>query len=632
MTEPVEKRWQSSRAAYRSRLRDLDRKLAPPPDLTVSEWADAYRKLSSESSAEPGQWSTDRAPFQRGIMDALSDPAVNAVVCKKSAQVGWTEILLNVIGYFAHQDASPILCVQPTLEMGQAFSKDRVAPMVRDSEVLTGLFGAVGSKSGENTLLHKKFPGGHLTIAGANSAAGLASRPIRVALFDEVDRYPPSAGTEGDPVALGIKRTRTFWNRKILMGSTPTLDGVSRIDREYQRSDQRKCFVPCPHCGEHSVLVFEDFDYTEAGTLDDPAWICKHCGGLAFEKDKAAMLRGHEWRATAEFDGIAGFAISEFYSPWSTWSEIFKTYERVKDNHEELVTFTNTTLGETASGEIEEIEPEGLASRAEIYEALVPLGVVLLTAGIDVQQDRFEISVWGWAENGESWLIEHHQITADPSVEAEWTRLDQWLMTRKYEHASGSTLEIVAAAIDSGYLADDVYRYTAKRFGRRFYAVKGYDGESRPTATEAKPRTKGPKPPKMFALGVDSIKAGFFSALGQEVPGPNAVHFPTGLPAEYFEQLTAEQRQIRYVRGFKRYVWKKVRARNEALDCRVYAYAALQILNPVWAALTKHAEDEPDPVPEPPLDVNSKQSVDVLQKQINRIQRGKRRSRFGARR
>lgn len=533
--------------------------------------------LSSEASAEPGRWKTDRAPFQRGIMDALHGGAKQVVVMK-SAQVGWTEILLNAIGYFIHQDPAPILCVQPTLEMGHAFSKDRLAPMLRDTNVLTGVVSEAGSKKGDNTLLHKRFPGGHLTISGANSAAGLASRPVRAVLLDEVDRYPSSAGSEGDPVRLAMKRTQTFWNRVVLMGSTPTIEGLSRIESEYSKSDQRRYHVPCPHCGHMSPLLREDFDATD---IMRPVWICRECGGTASESDKMGMIRKGEWVATAPYSGIAGFHISEFYSPWSSWSDIFQAYERAKGSSEQLKTWVNTTLGEVWSPENESIDPEGLARRAEIYPAQVPMDAQILTAGVDIQGDRFEVAVWAWAESGESWHIDSSIISADPSVWEEWERLDEWLGA-KFEHQTGTLLPISAVMIDSGYLPQNVYRFSAQRYSARIYAGKGYDGENRPpVAVMSKPKVPGKKPPRIFAIGVDSLKATFYSQLMTESPGPNYVHFQSQ-PKEFFDQLTAERREIKFVRGYKKHIWTKIRKRNEQLDMRVYAMAALYVLNPAW--------------------------------------------------
>ena len=224
--------------------KELSNLWQPPPDLQVDQWADSYRKLSSESSAEAGQWRTDRVPFQREIMQVINDPSVEEVVFIKSAQVGATEILLNTIGYYIDQEPSTILCIQPSLSMAQAFSKDRLAPMLRDTPNLKNKVKDARTRDAENTTMHKKFSGGSISLVGANSASGLASRPIRILLCDEVDRYPASAGTEGDPISLGRKRTTTFWNRKIILTSTPTIKGLSRIEKAYAESDKRVYKVP----------------------------------------------------------------------------------------------------------------------------------------------------------------------------------------------------------------------------------------------------------------------------------------------------------------------------------------------------------------------------------------------------
>lgn len=511
----------------------------------------------------------------------------------KSGQVGWTEILLNAIGYYAHQDPSPILCVQPTLEMGQAFSKDRLAPMIRDTDAIKQLFAAARSKDGENTLLHKKFLGGHATITGANSAAGLASRPIRILLFDEVDRYPASAGAEGDPISIGKKRSLTFWNRKVLIGSTPTVKGHSRVEKEFDKSDKRRYHVPCPDCGHRGPLWFKDFDFSKIGTPDDPVWICSECGCYATESAKQGMLAGGEWVAGEEFSGIAGFHINEFYSPWSTWATVIEDFLKAKGDTEQLKTWVNTSLGETWDPKDDSIDADGLAQTAEIYGTEVPRDAELLTAGVDVQKDRFEVHVWAWSET-ECWFVHQEDIYADTALKSEYRRLDEYLNTADFEHPSGS-LPLVSAAIDSGYETDRVYEYCAKRYGRRFYAIKGVEGPGRPGAwAMAKPRTPGPKPPKMFNIGLDFIKGRLFDRLNDD----GVVHFPVGLDREFYEQLTSEFRDTRMVRGNKVQYWKKKRTRNEAWDCFVYAYAALLILRPVWGAL-KGKEEKPQEPQQP---------------------------------
>lgn len=538
-------------------------------------------------------------------MDALSDPAVHTIVFMKSAQVGFTEILINIIGFFIDQEPSPILLVQPTLEMGHAFSKDRLAPALRDSPRLQDAVADAKSKTGDNTLLHKKFPGGHLTITGANSAAGLASRPIRIALFDEVDRYPPSAGSEGDPISLGKKRTRTFANRKIVIGSTPTIKGMSRVETAFEGSDQRFFMVPCPHCGEMSRLLFKDFDFSQAGSVDEPVWICRECGGMATDADKAAMMREGEWEATADFDGIAGFAINEFYSPWSTWEEIVKEFQRAKGDRQQLKTWVNTTLAETWEDEGDAVDPEGLAARAEMYPAPVPAGAVVLTAGVDIQNDRFELDVYGWAEGYERWHIHTEVIYADTSLVSEFfARLDPYLTETRFTHQGGEELGISAACIDSGFRAQQVYAYCAKRYGRRYYAVKGVAGAGKPEVAEmAKPRVAGPKPPKMFAVGTDTLKGRYYDDLQNEEPGANYVHFSSECDQEFFHQMTSEKRVTKFVRGFKTLVWEKVRERNERWDCAQYAFAAVILLRPSWKSLQlRVSKDGALPEPEKATD------------------------------
>ena len=262
----------------------------PPKRQLVSEWADQNRYLTSTSSAEPGLWRTSRANYQREIMDVIVDRKIETVVFMKSAQVGATELLLNVLGYYISQDPCPVMCLQPTIEMGRSFSKDRLAPMLAASPALADKVKEPRSRDSENTVLHKKFPGGHLTITGANSASGLASRPIRILLIDECDRYPASAGSEGDPIALATKRTTTFWNRKIIMASTPTIDGLSRIQTAFESSDKRKYWVPCVHCKDYITLEWANVHWEE--TQPDTAhYVCQSCGSIMEEKHKVQYAK-----------------------------------------------------------------------------------------------------------------------------------------------------------------------------------------------------------------------------------------------------------------------------------------------------------------------------------------------------
>lgn len=549
----------------------------PPPTLTVSQWADRFRRLSSESSAEPGQWRTDRAPYQRGIMEAIRDPLTSEVVVMKSAQVGWTEILNNVIGYHVHQEPAPVLLLQPTLEMAEAWSKDRLAPMIRDTPVLRGKIADPKARDSGNTLLHKRFTGGHLTIVGANSPAGLASRPIRILLCDEVDRFPVSAGTEGDPIDLARRRTATFRNRKILMGSTPTVKGASRIEAAYEQSDQRHYLVPCPHCEEFQRLVWANVRWPD-GRPEEAAYLCVHCGSLITDADRTVMIRRGEWRGSQPFTGIAGFHISELYSPWTTWAEMATAFIRAKRLPETLQTWVNTALGETWEQSGQTVEPGSLLERREQYGPQnIPDGVVLLTVGGDTQDDRVELQLLGWGADEECWPIEQFVIRGDPGKAALWKDVDAYL-TQRFRTEDGRELMVEAAAIDSGGShTQAVYEFVQSRKRRRVWAVKGMAGAGR-LAWPKKASRAAKSRASVFIVGVDTIKGVLYGRLAKvPEPGPGYIHLPASADEEFCKQLTSEKAVTKYVKGRPTLVWSP-RAEGiaqEAQDCWVYGYAAM---------------------------------------------------------
>lgn len=547
-------------------------RLKPPPKLTVSEWADEYRYLSPESSAEPGKWRTDRAEYQRGIMDAFSDPRVHTIVVMSSAQVGKTSIIENIIGYFIHQDPSPILVLQPTLEMAQTFSKDRLAKMLRDTPVLRDKVKDPRSRDSGNTTLHKQFPGGHVTIVGANSPAGLASRPIRVVLADEVDRYPESAGTEGDPVTLAFKRTATFWNRKHAMMSTPTIKGASRIELAFEQSDKRFFLVPCPHCGEFQRLKWAQVKWTD-NNPNTARYCCEHCGALWDDVERHRAVRKGRWEATAPFNGIAGFHLSELYSPWRKLSETVRDFLAAKDDYEMLKSWVNTALGETFEVQGEGADSHELIARLEDYKG-VPDGVHILTAGVDVQDDRIEIEVVGWGASDESWSIAYHRVYGSPDDPATWDEVAHLLSADYDGH------RIMAACIDSGgHFTQQVYRFCKDHQDRRWWPVKGANTTTAPPI--GRPSMNNRLRVPLFTIGVSAIKETIYFRLKREEPGPGYMHFSKHVnDEEYFRQLTAEQLITKWRRGVPERRWVKTRERNEALDCRVYAYAALLIANP----------------------------------------------------
>lgn len=549
---------------------------APPPSLTVSEWADRYRRLSPESSAEAGSWVTDRAEYQRGIMDAFNDPTINQIIVMSSAQVGKTEILNNVVGYHIDQDPSPILVVQPTLDMAQTWSKDRLAPMLRDSPNLNGKIADPRTRDSGNTTLHKTFAGGHVTSCGANSPSSLASRPIRVVLCDEVDRYPISAGSEGDPVTLARKRAATFWNRKFAMFSTPTNKGASRIETSYEESDKRKFHIPCKDCGEYQELKWANVTWDKENPTK-ANYVCPHCGSVWDDADRVKAIRKGHWVATAPFKGVAGFHISALYSPWTMLHEGVADFLEAKKQPATLRVWINTFLGETWEEEGEAIDDYQVAERREDWGAKVPMDCILITAGVDVQDDRLEYEVVGWGRDEESWSLNYGTIWGDPSSPTVWHDLDQ-VLNQQYDHESGITLAIRCACIDSGgHHTSSVYNYVRPREGKRIFAIKGIGGTGKPIV--GRPSSNNIGKIKLFPVGVDTAKDLLFSRLKIAEEGAGYCHFPLDRPDEYFKQLTAEKIVTRYHKGFARREYVKTRNRNEALDMRVYAMAAFSILN-----------------------------------------------------
>lgn len=510
-------------------------------------------------------------------MDACSDPEIREVVVMAGAQLGKSEAILNIIGYHIENDPSPILVLQPTVEMAQSFSKDRVANgLIRSTPSLRDKVRDPRSRDSGNTTLHKIFPGGALTLTGANSAASLASRPIRLVLCDECDRYPTSAGSEGDPIQLARKRAATFWNRKIVMVSTPTNKGASRIEDAFEQSDQRHYHVPCKHCEQYQVLKWANVQWQDSDP-ETAQYCCEHCGSLWSDAERRWAIRNGQWVAHAEFTGVAGFAINGMYSPWTPLSDGVRDFLSVRKNPEQLRVWTNTYLGETFEDAGETIEPLFLTDRVEDYEILVPEEVVLLTAGADVQNDRIEISIIGWTRDFESFVIGHEVVRGDPSTPQLWQQVDSVLFKR-YETYDEREMTIRATAMDSGgHFTNSVYQYAKKNAGSNVFAIKGVGGEGKPIA--GRPSKNNIGRVNLFPVGVDTAKDLLFARLRIEEPGPGYIHFPKNLDDEYFKQLTAEKVVTRFHRGFKKRVFQKIRARNEALDCFVYAMAALAILN-----------------------------------------------------
>ena len=563
----------------------------PPKKLKVSEWADNHRVLTSESSAEAGQWKTSRAEYQRGIMDTLNDRNIETIVIMSSAQVGKTEILLNILGYHISHDPAPMLVVMPTLEMARAFSTQRLSKMITASHALQGKVKDSKSRDSGNTILSKSFGGGFVVISGSNSPASLSSRPCRIVLLDEVDRYQPTP--EGDPVDLARKRTSTFWNRKIIMTSTPTIDGMSRIQDAWNTSDQRKYHVPCPHCNTYQHLEWSNIKWDE--DLKNVNYVCKSCGVLIDETDKPYMMQNGKWVQEGNQSNVAGFHLNELYSSWRTWKEVVESFLIAKNNPEQLRVWVNTSLGECFAEKGEEIESDSLLGRRENYDHdSIPKDVLVLTCGVDCQSDRLEAQVVGWSADNQIYVIEYKIFWGDPNQLDVWKELDEYLLS-VFIKENNQRLKIAITCIDSGYATQSVYGFVKARQGRRVFAIKGQSISGKPIAN--RPTQSGRQRVSLYPIGTDTAKDTLFSWLNvAEEDQAGYIHFPSTVDEEYFKQLTAEKRIIKFQRGQKKLVWKQTRERNESLDTFVYALAGFYILSPNMNKIkTKSETQETEP-------------------------------------
>jgi phage terminase large subunit GpA-like protein len=576
--------------------------LTPESFLAVSEWADRYRMLSSKSAAEPGRWRTSRTPYLKQIMDNLSPHSpVQRIIFMKGAQIGGTECGNNWIGYVIHMAPGPMMAVAPTVELAKRNSKQRIDPQIDETPELRELVKPARARDSGNTILSKEFRGGILVMTGANSAVGLRSMPARYLFMDEVDGYPGDVEGEGDPILLAERRSATFQKRrKIFLVSTPTTKGISRIQREFDGSDQRYFHVPCPHCDHFQPLRFTQLRWHE-GKPQEAQYACEECGALIDEHHKTQMLARGRWVATAETDGrTIGYHLSSLYSPvgWFSWGDAAEMFENAQANPELMKGFVNTVLGEPYEEEYEAPEWKRLYERREPYPmGVVPNGGLFLTAGADVQKDRIECEVVAWGRHKESWSVDYHVLMGDTAMPEVWEKLEA-LLRRDWHHAGGGTLPIRVLAVDSGYATQDVYGWVKTHpqasWGgagarasspRTVVAVKGRDSETALILSVSKADV-GSKRRGLRVWNVSGpvAKMELYRWLKLDRPTkedepfpPGTCHFPE-YAEEYFKQLTAEKRVIKLHKGFPRASWEKDPTRNnEALDCRVYARTAASL-------------------------------------------------------
>jgi phage terminase large subunit GpA-like protein len=531
---------------------------------------------------------------------------IERVVFMKAAQIGGTEVLLNFCGYLMHHAPAPALLIQPSVEMAKRFSRQRLDSLIENAPVLRELVQDRRSRDSGNTILLKEYRGGVLILTGANSAVGLRSLPAKYVLADELDGWPLDADGEGDPFSLAVKRAAAFGSRKILAVSTPTIEGFSRIETLYRESDQRRFFVPCPKCDHFQTLTWENVKW-EPGKPETARYECEDCGTLIENHEKTGMLARGEWRPTAAGDGrTRGYHLSALYAPvgWPSWAHLARDFVAANRSRETLQTFVNTVLGETWRDEqAAPVEADALYSRREPYAAEVPLGVAALTVGCDTQDGRLECEIVGWGRDEESWSIGYHVLHGDPAQPEVWADLDR-LLLRQWRHESGVMLPISAACIDSGgHHSEAVYQFCWPRMPRKIWGAKGICGFGRPVFPRR--ASKGFNRAPVFLVGVDAAKERVYSRLRVTEPGAGYCHFPLTHPRDYFEMLTSERIATRLRNGFPERIWVKPGGvRNEALDCRAYALAALHGLYMSGLKLNEHCDrlaamisGKPNPAP-----------------------------------
>jgi phage terminase large subunit GpA-like protein len=601
-------------------LAEVDRRIReqwrPAKRLHLDEWADAHYVLPA-GDANAGRWRS--LPYQRAIMRAISDPAIESVTLMKSSRVGYTKgCICATIAYYIAHDPCPILVVQPTIFDAKKHSREDIAPMLRDVPALRGLVATPKSRDGSNTLLDKEYVGGSLSLVGANSPAGFRRTSRRVVIFDEVDGYKDSAGTEGDPIALATRRSEYYWDRKLIAGSTPTLTGYSKIAELFAEGDQRRYYVPCPTCGALQVLKWSQFKWPE-GQPDAAYFMCEANGCTIEHRSKRAMVEAGEWRAEAPEHFTPEHRHASFhiwaaysYSPNAAWGQLAR--ESIRANASGLATwqtFVNTVRGETFHSTGEVLDWEVLYLRREAYQiGTVPWGALLLTAGVDVQRDRLCCEIVGWGRGKTSWSVDYLELRGETAdlERGPWQQLDA-VLARTYRHASGVPMSIEAMGVDSGYNTQTVVSWARRHPTQRVVVLKGQGG-SGPIlgATRAVGDTnrRGQPLKRGYRLRVTyghATKAELFGFLRLKAPldggplPPGYCHFPE-YGETYFKELTAESFEL--VPKTRRYEYVQISGRaNEALDCRCYARAAAvhahmdRLTEAEWAAREYATGQEP---------------------------------------
>ena len=545
---------------------------APPPKIKLADWIESTVILPADVSATPGAMVL--FSYQRGICDAADDPEISRISFVKPVRIGATALITAIVGAYVQNDPCNILALQPTLDDARDFVVSTIEPTFAASPALAGLL--TREKTKRDTILSRRFPGGSFKCVAAASPRNLRRHTVRILLLDEVDAYEPSA--EGSPIKLAEKRTLSFPNRLIFQASTPTDLETSNILKAYGESDQRIFELPCPYCGEHFAPAWKDVHWEKDSNgehLPHTAhMICPASGCVIEETNKPAMVEAGRWRATKpEVRGHAGFKTSALISTLAnaSWPEIVKEFLAAKNDPDLLRVWTNTLMGEPWIDRAGEgLDDSALQARAEACGlSAIPADVLVLTAGVDVQDDRLEVVTLGHTAAAGIVALGYETIHGPPTADATWKELDD-LLRRRFAHPLGGAISYDAAGVDSGSgsHSDIVYRFTRPRFARRVVAIKG-DGGNRLLIDRS---TK----PGLYIVGVDTAKSRLFGLL--ERPGP--IRFSNDLPARFYEELCSERRVTFYKAGQPRKRWERIKGmRAEALDGFVYAMAVRGLVN-----------------------------------------------------
>lgn len=589
--------------------------LRPPEDLTVSEWADKYRMLSSESSAEPGPWNTARTPYLKEVMDAFSDINVRHIVMVSASQVGKSELENNIIGYIIEQDPGSILFIQPTNQDAREYSKLRIAPMFRDTPVLAKRIGPQKSRDSGNTIMQKSYPGGILTMTGSTEAHALASKPIRYVIGDERDRWATNAGNEGDPWQLAMARQITFYNAKSVEVSTPTIKGNSAIETAFYKGTMERWCVACPSCGEYHNIVFADIRYEydtittnnkKSYRVREVYYVCPNCGAIAYEKEiKRQPAKWIAENPEAYKNGTRSFWLNTFVSPWQSWDKIILKYLEARGSTTQLQVVYNTQFGELWEDRGGLEDEDTYMARRELYDAELPDGVLVLTCGVDTQDDRLEYEVVGYGIHNETWGIRRGQIMGRPDNPETWQTLDD-IIDHVYRFSNGKGLKVSMTLVDEGgHFTQDVRLQCMQRIGKKVFACKGFYGD--------RPYTQPPKQMKIvlqgkyigmcwqYQIGVDAGKQNIMDNMRVQQPGSRYCHFPVnddrGYGHQFFVGLLSEHLVYKENRRYP-WQWEKIpgHERNEPLDCRNYANAAFKVLSPDMDAILRRMKGQPTSV------------------------------------